>query len=147
MPPLVGIMWNMSFCICRTSVSMIVSGSIHVAANVLISFFYMKTSHSIVYTDQIVFISPPIPGYFGCSPILATDSSDAVIDGVRGCSQEMVLSRYPPRCWLVSLSSPCGSAGKGMYFLFSIVPCTNFHSKQHRRTVPFIYTLSHIYCL
>lgn len=147
MPPLVGIMWNMSFCICRTWVSMIVSGSIHVAANVLISFFYMKTSYSIVYTDQIVFISPPIPGYFGCSPILATDSSDAVIDGAHGCSQAMVLSRYPPRCWLVNQALHLFIVLSGTYLLFSIVPCTDFHSKQHRRIVPFIYTLSHIYCL
>lgn len=130
----------------RTSVS-IASGSVHVAANVLISFFYMKTSYSSVYMGQIFFISPPVPGYFGCSPILATVSSDAVIDGVRGCSQAMVFSRYTPGCWLGSQALRFFIVLSGTYFLFSIVLCTNFHSQKPRRIVPFTYTLSHICCL
>ena len=42
------------------------SRSIHVAANNIISFFYMAVSYSIVYKYHIFFIHSSVDGHLGC---------------------------------------------------------------------------------
>ena len=53
-----------------TSLSMIISRSIHVAANGIISFFFMA-EYSIVYIYHIFFIHSFVDGHLGCFHALA----------------------------------------------------------------------------
>ena len=50
---------------------MIISRSIHVAANGIISFFLMAKYYSIVYMYHIFFIHSSVDGYLGCFHVLA----------------------------------------------------------------------------
>ena len=52
--------------LCLTSLSMIISRSIHVAANGVISFFFMAEYYSIVYMYHIFFIHLSVDGHLGC---------------------------------------------------------------------------------
>ena len=61
-----------------TSLSMIISGSIHVAANGVISFFFMAEYYSIVCMHHIFFIQSPVDGHLGCFHVSAIVNSAAV---------------------------------------------------------------------
>ena len=54
-----------------TSLSMIISRSIHVAENGIISYFFMAEYYSIVYMYHIFFTHFSINGHLGCFHVLA----------------------------------------------------------------------------
>ena len=56
------IVWYLSW---LTSLSMMISRTIHVAANVIILFFFMSEQYSIVCMYHIFFIHSPVNGHLG----------------------------------------------------------------------------------
>ena len=65
---------------------MIISRSIHIAARVVISFFFMTEQYSIVYIhmhEHAFVIRSSADGHLGCSHVLAALNSAAVDMGVR----------------------------------------------------------------
>ena len=76
---------------------MIISRSIHVAANYVISFFFMA---DIVYMYQIIFIHSPVEEHLSCFHVTGVINSAAVNIGVH-VSFLMIMfifSKYIPRC-------------------------------------------------
>ena len=57
---------------------MTISGSVHVAANGIILFFFMDRLYSVVYMYHIFFIHSSVDGHFGCFHVLAIVKSAAV---------------------------------------------------------------------
>ena len=86
------IIWYQSL----TSLCMIISRSIHVAANGIISFF-MTEEYSITYMYHGFFIHSSIIGHLGCFHVLAIVNSAAVDTGIHVSFQIMVLYRYVTR--------------------------------------------------
>ena len=73
---------------------MIISRSIHVDANGIISFFFMAEKHSTVCMYHIFFIHSPIDGHLGCFHVLATVNSATMNIGVHVFLQIRPLARY-----------------------------------------------------
>jgi len=61
-----------------TSLGMRVSSSIHVAANGIMSFFFMAEQYSIVYIYHIFLIQSSVNGHLGWFHVLAIVNSAAV---------------------------------------------------------------------
>ena len=74
-----------------------ISRSIHVAANGIISFFFMAEYYSIIYTYHIFFIHSSVDGHLGCFHVLAIVNTAAMNIGVHVSLQFIVLSGYIPR--------------------------------------------------
>ena len=79
---------------------MIISRSIHVAANGIISFFSVAEYYSIVYMYHSFFIHSSVSGRLGCFHVLAIINSVAVNIGVTASFQIVVFSAYMPRSGL-----------------------------------------------
>ena len=92
---------------------MIISRSIHVAANGIISFFlWLSNIPLYIYIYHIFFIHSSVNGHLGCFHVLAIVNSAAMNVGVYVSFQSMVFSRYMPR------SGIARSYGSSIYRVF-----------------------------
>ena len=92
------IIWYLSFSVWLTSLSMMISRSTHVAANGIISFFFMAEKYSIVSVYTIYFIHSSLDGHIDCFHVLAIVNSAAVKIGMPVSFRIMFFfSRYMPR--------------------------------------------------
>jgi len=66
------------FSVCLVSLSMTVSGSIHVAANGIFSSFLVAEQHSLLYVSPLFLVHSCVGGHYGCFPVVAVVSRAAV---------------------------------------------------------------------
>ena len=76
---------------------MLISRSIHVAANGMVQFFFMAEEYSIVYMYRIFFIHSSVDRHLGCFHVLAIINSAAMNIEVHVSFQIMDFSRYMPK--------------------------------------------------
>ena len=113
------IIWYLSLCVRRTSRSVTISGSIHVAANGITLLFLMT-----VYMSHTSLAHSYAHGYLGCFHILAAVNSAAVNNGVHISFWIMISSGYMPR------NGTAGSHGYSIFQFLRIlhtVLCTSHH--------------------
>ena len=92
-----------------TSVSMMISRFIHVAANGISSFISMAEWYSIVYMYPIFFIYSSVNGYLGCLHVLVIVNRAAMDTRVHVFFPVLFSSRYMP--W----SGIAGSYGSSIF--------------------------------
>ena len=125
---------------------MIISRSIHDAANSIISFL-MAEYYYFIYL-YVFFIHSSVDKHLGCFHVLAFVNSAAMNIGVHVSFQIMFFSGYMPRSGIIR------SYGSSIFhflensILFSIVAVSIYISTNSVGSwFPFLHTLSSIYCL
>ena len=106
------------FLFLSTSLTMLISRSIHATANGIISCFKCLSSipFSVCISTYIFFIYWSVEGHLGCSPVLATVHCAAMNTRVHECFQGVFYSRYMLRTGIV------GSYGKSAFSFFEELP-------------------------
>ena len=100
---------------------MMISRSIHVAANDIILFFLMAELYSIVYMYHIFFINSSVGGYLGCFCVLTIVNSASVNTGVHVFFQPCFSLYIFPGVELLAHTVVLFLASYGTSILFSIV--------------------------
>lgn len=83
--------------VCLTSLSMIISRLIHVAADGIISFFFMASCTVYMYH---IFIHSSVSGHLGCSYVLTIIQSAAMNNKSRFFREEILPQDCSVDCWL-----------------------------------------------
>ena len=122
--------------LCLTSLS-IISKSIHIAANGIVSFFLMAEWYLIIYIYHIFFIHSSFDGYLGFLHFLAIVNSAAKNTGVHVSFWAMVFSGYMPKSRIaVSYSGSIFSFLRNRCAVLH-TDCINLHSHHQCRRIPF----------
>ena len=130
-----------------TSLSMISSRSIHVAANPLfLSYEIMALLQYFIWLYHI-FIHSPINGHLGWFHVLAVVNSTALNIGVHLSFQIIVLSGYMPRSGLLDNMVTLFLVFWWTSILFSIVTAPIYIPTKSVRRFTFLHSLSSIYYL
>ena len=116
-----GIIWCLSFSVWLTSPRMLISRSIHVAANGMVQFFFMAEEYSIVYMYRIFFIHSSVDRHLGCFHVLAIINSAELNTRVRVLFELWLSADICPGMGLMVHMVDQFLVFKGTSTLFSIV--------------------------
>ena len=130
----------MSFSFWLTSLSMIVSSCIHVAANGIIFFWWLSNIPLYIYVLYLLNHSS-VDAHFACSHVLAIVNSAALNIRMHVSFWIIVMSGFLPR------NRIAGSYFSFLRTLHTVLhsSCTNVHSYEQRRRIPFpLHSLQHL---
>ena len=109
------------------------SGKWHIAANGIISLFFMAEYYSIVYTYHIFFIYSSVDGYLGCFHILA------VINNATSCGNRLSFTLVVRNFWLDHRKQGVGGNSENMVLMaFTSIchPLCTAHLSPRPRPLP-----------